>query len=163
MRENLNQNESISFKARSSGKLFQQNKPIRNFFVFSNAHYDPRNIYPMMLNALRADQKHKKRRKNRKVDYRNLAKGTGVPENDKWGSYLRRSQYNLGDTMNRSKKCACITNTSCDSTMTAPTIAQAQKLRAEDIEWWKAKDFQTLSAAGAMFSAQRAKRLMTAC
>lgn len=60
---------------------------------------------------------------------------------------------------------ACITNTSGDFTEGAPTTDRLQKLRAEDAEWWKDKDVHTLSAAGAgaMFSAQRAKHLMTTC
>lgn len=50
----------ISFKAHSSGKLFKQNKTIRNFLMFSNAHYNPWNIYPMILNARRTNQRHEK-------------------------------------------------------------------------------------------------------
>lgn len=62
--------------------------------------------------------------------------------------------------MNRSqKKRACITNMSGDFKKAALATAQPQKLRAKDT----VMDFQTLSAAGATFSAQRAKHVMTAC
>ena len=76
---------------------------------------------------------------------------------------LRQSQVNLGDTMKESqRKCACITNTFGDFTESPPTTTQSQRLRAEDGKS-KGKKVQTLSAAGAMFNAQRAKHLMTTC
>lgn len=88
-----------------------------------------------------------------KGGHRNLAKGTRVTENDKWVSYLWRSCTILGDTMNRSQKCACAIHTYGGFTKTARSTAQPQKQRGKDTEGWKAKDLQTLSAAGAMFSA----------
>lgn len=60
------------------------------------------------------------------------------------------------------RKCACITNTSGDFTESTPTTTQSKRLRAEDGES-KCEEVQTLSAAGAMFNAQRAKHLMTTC
>lgn len=61
------------------------------------------------------------------------------------------------------RKCACITNIIFgDFTEGTPTTTQSKRLRAEDGES-KRKKVQTLSAAGAMFNAQRAKHLMTTC
>lgn len=141
-----------SFKAHSSGKLFPQNKPIRNFFMLSNAHYNPWNIFPMRLNAQRADERHKKRRKIKRWTQES---GKGYKSYRKWQmSQLSLTKlHNLGDTMNRSQKCACAIHTYGGFTKTARSTAQPQKQRGKDTEGWKAKDLQTLSAAGAMFSA----------
>lgn len=96
-----------------------------------------------MLSALRANQRHKKCRKiKRWTTDRHLAKRTRVPENDKWVSYRRRSQYGLGDTVNRGqKKRACGTNTLVIFKKTAPQQPNRESWEPRP-QWWTPRCFQ---------------------
>lgn len=97
----------ISFKAHSSGKLFQQNKTIRNFFMFSNAHYNPWNIYPVILSALRADQR---RTKWHKIKRWSTEICQGYESRREWQVYLRRSQQSWRRQGHKPEE-ACLHNT----------------------------------------------------
>lgn len=74
----------ISFKAHSSGKLLKQNKPIRNFFMFSNAPYNPWNIYPAIPDQ-RCTRRHKIKRRLQKP-------GKGYKSHREWRSQTKPVQ-----------------------------------------------------------------------
>lgn len=87
-----------------------------------------------------------------KGGHRNLAKGTRVPENDKWVSYLGRSRTIL-ETPWIEARSALVQYTRLVVSQRRLGALPNHKSRGEDTEGWKAKNLQTLSAAGATFSA----------
>lgn len=138
----------ISFKAHSSGKLLKQNKPIRKLLMFSNAPYNPWNIYPAI-----PDQRHCSIKSKGGLQ----KPGEGYKGYREWRSQTKPVQsWTLHE---RKPEAACAYTThgwQSHQEPWQPPEPRSSKARAQ---WCKGTGMQTPAGPGPALSTQRTEHL----
>lgn len=140
----------ISFKAHSSGKLLKQNKPIRNFFMCSNAPYNPWNIYPVIPDQRRT-RRHKIKRRSPKT-WQRVQESQRMTISDKASPVLDTPQTEARSSMHVHPTQLAISHREPRQ----PPKPRSSKARAQ---WCKGTDVQTPAGPGPALSAQRTEHL----